>query len=124
MNKLILLLLTIPLLQSNAFAGEVYSQRGYSSEQRCYRTEYREEYIPGTYDRPGYIKTFHDKVEVPCSAGPVYAPRRTSCGRGSILGGIAGAGVAYGISKPDARGWSIPLGVVTGAIVGCRVDRY
>ena len=40
----------------------------------------------------------------------------------AFLGGILGGGVAAGISDPDAMVWSIPLGIVSGAITGCQID--
>ena len=30
-------------------------QPGYSNQRSCFKTEYREEYIPGTEDNPGYV---------------------------------------------------------------------
>ena len=30
------------------------SKKGYASENKCYRKEYREEYVPGTSRSPGY----------------------------------------------------------------------
>ena len=44
-----------------AIAGEY--QAGYSSTRTCYRTEYREEYIPGTENSPGYVKSWKDTIE-------------------------------------------------------------
>ena len=41
-------------------------QPGYSNQRSCFKTEYREEYIPGTEDNPGYVKSWKDTVEVPC----------------------------------------------------------
>ena len=41
-------------------------QAGYSNQRTCHKTEYREEYIPGTEDNPGYVKSWKDTVEVPC----------------------------------------------------------
>ena len=130
MNKLILLLLTIPLLQTSVIAGERSYQPGYSSEEKCYRTEYREEYVPGTSARPGYVKTYRDKVEVPCRGSIGYRPIHqrnnkvddNSCIEGSILGGIAGGGIGGAVSRGNGRYWAIPLGIVTGALVGCQVD--
>ena len=40
---------------------------GYSRTKTCYRTEYREEYIPGTEKDPGYVKSWKETVEFPCS---------------------------------------------------------
>ena len=45
-----------------------------------------------------------------------------SCIEGSILGGIAGAGLGAALSRGDGRWWAIPLGVVGGTMVGCQVD--
>jgi len=106
------------------------SQRGYASENRCYRNEYREEYIPGTSRSPGYVSSYKERVEVPCNR-EVYrrddAPRKhntddNSCIEGSILGGIAGGGAGAALSRKEGRLWAIPLGIVGGALVGCQVD--
>ena len=32
----------------------------------CTRTEYREEYIPGTKSSPGYVNTYEVDVVIPC----------------------------------------------------------
>lgn len=130
MKQLILLLLTIPLLPTSVIAGPRMYQPGYSSEQKCYRTEYREEYIPGTSRRPGYVKTYRNKVEVPCRGHVGYNSipgskskiDDNSCIEGSILGGILGGGAGAIASRGDGRLWAIPLGVVGGALVGCQVD--
>ena len=42
-------------------------QRGYSSTKSCYRSEYQEEYIPGTEDSPGYVRSWKETVEFPCN---------------------------------------------------------
>jgi hypothetical protein len=106
------------------------SQRGYASENRCYRNEYREEYIPGTSRSPGYVSSYKERVEVPCNR-EVYrrddAPRKhntddNSCIEGSILGGLAGGGAGAALSRKEGRLWAIPLGIVGGALVGCQVD--
>jgi len=107
------------------------SQRGYASENRCYRNEYREEYIPGTSKSPGYVSSYKERVEVPCNR-EVYrrddAPQKqhqtddNSCIEGSILGGIAGGGIGAAASRGDGRLWAIPLGIVGGAMAGCQID--
>ena len=33
----------------------------------CTRTEYREEYIPGTKSSPGYVRNYEVDVEIPCA---------------------------------------------------------
>ena len=40
----------------------------------------------------------------------------------SILGGITGAGAGAVLSQGDGRWWAIPLGIVTGSMVGCQID--
>ncbi len=109
------------------------SQRGWAQEEKCYRNEYREEYVPGTSKSPGYVKSYRERVKVPCN-NHVY--RRddhnhntegghvddNSCIEGSILGGILGGGAGAAASKGDGRYWAIPLGIVGGAMVGCQID--
>ena len=130
----LLLFLPVPALAEN------YSQRGYSQQQECFRDEYREEYIPGTKDNPGYVKTYHERVAVPCNNPNhgVRTPVQTtpappaeqkaenvddnSCIEGSILGGIAGGGIGAAVSRGDGRWWAIPLGIVGGSMVGCQID--
>ena len=56
----LLLLSTIPVNAHQA-------QRGYTTQRSCYKEIYREEYVPGTRSSQGYVKSFTDKVEVPCS---------------------------------------------------------
>ena len=41
-------------------------QAGYSNQRTCFKTEYREEYVPGTQEDPGYVRSWTDTVEVPC----------------------------------------------------------
>jgi len=52
----------------------VESQSGWSQEEQCIKTVYREEYVPGTMNSPGYITTFKDKVVVPCQGHNVASP--------------------------------------------------
>ena len=104
---------------------------GYSSSQRCYRSEYREEYIPGSEDNPGYVKAWKETIEYPCDNNT--ATRRTIierqyevdnnvCTDGKIAGALLGGGAAAAMSRGDGRWWAIPLGVVTGSAIGCDLD--
>ena len=105
-------------------------QPGYSSSSTCTRQEYREEYIPGTANRPGYVNSWHDTVEVPCNhsrpSRPIFqrepSPDGNECSEGAILGGILGGGAAAAISQGDGRWWAIPLGIVSGSVIGCDID--
>ena len=104
-------------------------QRGYSNETTCFRDEYREEYVPGTKNNPGYVRTYSEQVEVPCRGRrPTVIRERTpspdgnECQEGAILGGILGGGAGAALSRGDGRWWAIPLGVVTGSVIGCDID--
>ena len=139
-------LATILALSSPAaMAGDYYYRTvGHTTNQTCYRKVVREEYIPPhrSHYGEGYINRYYDTEEVPCwSLGhrpyrpsyPDYGPRTkpvpdhtgpdlNSCEEGSFLGAILGGGAAAAMSEKDAMGWSIPLGVVSGALVGCQID--
>jgi len=56
-----------------AVAGDY--QPGYSASRTCFKTEYREEYVPGTEDNPGYVKSYKDTIEVPCESTPNWEPQ-------------------------------------------------
>ena len=120
-----LLLTSVPVT-----AGEY--QAGYSSSKSCYRSEYREEYVPGTEDAPGYVRSWKETIEFPCerNRATITSPTRTvvenhyevddnDCTDGKIAGGILGGGLAAAISRGDGRWWAIPLGVVAGSKIGC-----
>jgi len=47
--------------------NETYaSQKGYAYEEKYFLYEYREDYIPGTSISPGFVKSYKEKVSVPC----------------------------------------------------------
>ena len=130
-----ILLASLLLLTSTpTLAGE--QQAGYSTERKCFKTEYREEYIPGTEENPGYVKSWKDTVEVPCEDDPPVVGWRTparpyyrrhvtvyedtnDCSDGTAAGAILGGGLAAAISRGDGRWWAIPLGAVVGSHIGC-----
>ena len=110
------------------------SQKGYAYENKCFRYEYREEYIPGNSMSPGYVKSYREKVSIPCNikhnafnyyhhknepqtSYMKYKPA-PKCIGSTTLGGLIGGGIAASLSKSDAYGWSIPLGAVLGAGIG------
>ena len=127
-----------------AVAGE--SQAGWSHERTCFKSEYREDYVPGTEDNPGYVKSWKETVEVPCETTPTYNPdphpdvgRRSSgtyrrhvtgyedvdtndCSEGTIAGGLLGGGLAGFGSRGNDRWWGIPAGIIGGSMVGCAMD--
>ena len=106
-------------------------QEGFSESRTCFKTEYREEYIPGTADNPGYVQSFQETIEVPCRHSTDslrnggYTRKTTieydsnDCTDGKIAGGILGGGLAAAVSRGDGRWWAIPLGVVAGSAIGC-----
>ena len=134
---------------SPALAGEY--QPGWSQERTCFKSEYREEYVPGTENNPGYVKSWKETVEVPCETTPTYLPptdlnpdigqRRVSgtpsyrrhvtvyedvdtndCSDGTITGALLGGGLAGFGSRGKDRWWAIPSGIIGGAMLGCAVD--
>jgi len=134
------LLIAASAMPADAKPGRYSSRPGYAEEEKCYRKEYREEYVPGTSKNPGYVKKYHKRVQVPCER-PTFMPQTTphsfpieeqhpnmgnvdnnSCIEGSILGGIAGGGLGAALSRKDGRLWAIPTGIVGGALLGCQVD--
>ena len=91
----------------------------------CTRTEYREEYIPGTKSNPGYVRSYEVDVEIPCGgSGGSKANniKDDNCTDGKIAGALLGGGVGGAISRKEGRWWAVPLGAVTGAAIGCQVD--
>ena len=108
-------------------------QRGYSASRTCYKSEYREEYVPGTADNPGYIKSWNETIEVPCgdrrtSSGTTIHRHTTveydtnDCSDGKIAGALIGGGAGAAMSRGDGRWWAIPLGAVVGGTIGCDLN--
>ena len=120
-----------------AVAGEY--QAGYSHQRTCFKSEYREEYIPGTETDPGYVKSWKETIEVPCETTPtasmpssdrtyrrhvtVYENVDTNdCSDGTVAGALLGGGLAGFGSRGKDRWWAIPSGIIGGAMLGCAVD--
>ncbi len=101
-------------------------QPGFSQSRTCTRNEYREEYVPGTKNSPGYVRSWNETVEVPCKSSPSASIQRNEdnndCSEGTLAGGILGGGLATAISRGKDRWWAIPAGAVGGAMIGCQVD--
>ena len=114
--------------------GTYSSHKGYAYEEKCFRYEYREDYIPGTSNSPGYVKSYKEKVSVSCknknralnnygnmeNQNVKYANFEPiqKCTGNTTLGGLIGGGLAAALSRKDAYSWSIPLGAVLGAGIG------
>ena len=110
-------------------------QPGYSSSRTCYREEYREEYVPGTSNDPGYVRSWQETIEYPCRRTNITrTPENTTrtrryeeydendCSEGTIAGALLGGGLAGFGSRGKDRWWAIPSGIVGGAMLGCAVD--
>jgi len=60
-------------------------------------------------------------------ASPLYAPEldikdTNSCIEGTLAGGVLGGALGGVLAKKENWIWSIPVGAVGGAIVGCQAD--
>ncbi len=143
MKKLLLATCALALLVPSLPAQAGYSQGGGVRERTCYREVYREEYTPGTAEKPGRVRRWTENKEVPCgnrrrsstqrNGGPYRDPRNrpstarqdfddNSCIEGSVIGGIGGGALGGVLSTTENWVWSIPAGVIGGALVGCQVD--
>ena len=120
-----------PLVGLVAANAQTVSQPGYSLSTKCFRDEYREKYVPGTKDRPGYVRSWTEKVEIACSDRPIQFSTQeppavdvdnNSCVEGSVIGGLLGAGLGAALSRKQGRWVGVPVGAAAGAIVGCQVD--
>ena len=115
-----------------AVAGDY--QPGYSASRTCFKTEYREEYVPGTEFDPGFVKSWKETVEVPCGTevveSKVYKRHVTvienvdtnDCSDGTVAGALLGGGLAGFGTRGKDRWWTIPTGIIGGAMLGCAVD--
>ena len=145
--KLLAALLLIGVTSAPAFAGGPRTrdgyryQGGYAEQEKCFRKEYREEYVPGTMSSPGYVRSYMKRVRVPCErpqfmpqSTPHYHPRyedahpnmgnvdNNSCVEGTVAGGLLGGALGGVLSKKDNWIWAIPSGMVAGSMIGCQVD--
>ena len=115
------------LIASPVYAGD-YTVHGGTRQTTCYETVYLEEYVPGTAERPGYVRSYSEEVATDCgtSEPPFYdevvREDNNDCRQGAVLGGIAGAALGAGLSRDEGNLIGIPLGIVGGAIVGCQLD--
>lgn len=105
-----------------------YYQEGGSRTTTCMKKVYREEYIPGTSrSNPGRVRSWYERKKVPCAPKRARRTQRpevddNSCIEGSIIGGIAGGAAGGTLATKKNWIWSIPAGVIGGALVGCQVD--
>ena len=93
----------LALTLAPAIASEYEQQTGYSKSRTCYRSEYREEYIPGTEDDPGYVRSWKETIEVPCNDDvaegrvikqTVVEYDDNDCSEGTVAGGLIVGGLS------------------------------
>ena len=118
-------------ISSAALADDL--RNDYRSTGMCSTSEYREEYVPGNKNSPGYVKIWNEAVQVPCTTTPRATARPTmgqqplstdtnDCSQGSLIGGLLGAGLATTGSRGRDSWWAIPTGGAAGAMIGCQID--
>ena len=124
----LLLASLIALTPVSASADDVIQWE--TTSKTCYRETYREEYIPGTKEDPGYVRTFSELIEVPCrddyaESDPIIRRETVveyddnDCTDGKVAGAVLGGGLGAAISRGEGRWWAIPLGAVVGSKIGC-----
>ena len=119
-------LLLLPFLLLSTLPVQAYGTSG----ARCYEEEWREEYVPGNYNRRGYVRRWQETVQVPCrrqrpnyyDAPPYREEDNNSCIEGSIIGGLLGGAGGAALSRDEGNLIGIPLGIVGGALIGCQID--
>ena len=122
MKKLIIsaivLSFTSPVFASDIIRYEVTSQT-------CWKTVYKEEYVPGTRENPGYVTSSNEYIEVPCKKEKNVIKKKVDnndCTDGKIAGALLGGGAGAAMSRGDGRWWAIPLGAVLGSRIGCEIE--
>ncbi len=123
----LLLASLIALTPVSASADDVIKWE--TTSKTCYRETYREEYIPGTKNDPGFIKTYNELIEVPCRddkyADPIIKRETVveyddnDCTDGKVAGALLGGAAGAAMSRDDGRWWAIPIGAVIGSKIGC-----
>ena len=123
----LLLASLIALTPVSASADDVIQWE--TTSKTCYRETYTEEYIPGTKDDPGYVRTYNELIEYPCNddvATDRVLKRETvveyddnDCTDGKVAGALLGGAAGAAMSRNDGRWWAIPIGAVIGSKIGC-----
>ena len=122
MKKLITSALALSFI-SPVFASDVI--RWETTSQTCWRSVYKEEYVPGTRENPGYVTSSNEYIEVPCEKDKSISKQKVDnndCTDGKIAGALLGGGAGAAMSRGDGRWWAIPLGAVVGSKIGCDID--
>ena len=122
----LLLASLIALTPVSASADDVIKWE--TTSQTCWRSVYREEYVPGTRKNPGYVTSWEEDIQVPCEKRKTTTIQSeriferqddNDCTDGKVAGAVLGGGLGAAMSKGDGRWWAIPLGAVVGSKIGC-----
>ena len=108
---------------SPVFADDVIKWE--TTSQTCWKSVYKEEYVPGTRENPGYVTLSNEYIEVPCEKDKSISKQKVDnkdCTDGKIAGALLGGGAGAAMSRGDGRWWAIPLGAVVGSKIGCDID--
>ena len=108
---------------SPVFADDVIKWE--TTSQTCWKSVYKEEYVPGTRENPGYVTSSNEYIEVPCEKDKSISKQKVDnndCTDGKIAGALLGGGAGAAMSRGDGRWWAIPLGIVVGSKIGCDID--
>ena len=119
----LLLASLIALTPVSASADDVI--RWQTTSQTCWRSVYKEEYVPGTRGNPGYVTSWEEDIEIPCERKKTVVQQKVDdndCTDGKIAGGLLGGGAGAAMSRGDGRWWAIPLGIVVGSKIGCDMN--
>ena len=122
MKKLITSALALSFI-SPVFASDVIKWE--TTSQTCWKSVYKEEYVPGTRENPGYVTSSNEYIEVPCEKDKSISKQKVDnndCTDGKIAGALLGGGAGAAMSRGDGRWWAIPLGAVVGSKIGCEID--
>ena len=122
MKKLITSALALSFI-SPVFADDVIKWE--TTSQTCWKSVYKEEYVPGTRENPGYDTSSNEYIEVPCEKDKSISKQKVDnndCTDGKIAGALLGGGAGAAMSRGDGRWWAIPLGAVVGSKIGCDID--
>ena len=108
---------------SPVFADDVIKWQ--TTSQTCWKSVYKEEYVPGTRENPGYVTSSNEYIQVPCEKDKSISKQKVDnndCTDGKIAGALLGGGAGAAMSRGDGRWWAIPLGAVVGSKIGCDMD--